>query len=70
MQIGSATQMVDRAFSAGDLLMVTVLRRLNGSGILDEFPKLSAYIARAELLPAYKRAFEAQLAVFTAASAY
>ena len=60
---------LDGAFSAGDLLMVTVLRRLNGSGILDEFPKLSAYIARAESRPAYKRAFEAQLAVFTAAPA-
>jgi glutathione S-transferase len=55
-------------FSAGDLLMVDVLRRLNGSGILDEHPNLAAYVARAEARPAFKRAFEAQLAVFTAAS--
>jgi glutathione S-transferase len=55
-------------FSAGDLLMVTVLRRLNGSGILEERPNLSAYVARGEARPAYKRAFDAQLAVFTAAS--
>jgi len=55
-------------FTAGDLLMVTVLRRLNGSGILEAYPNLSAYVARGEARPAYKRAFDAQLAVFTAAS--
>lgn len=54
------------AFSAGDLLMVTVLRRLQGSGILEEYPNLAAYVARGEARPAYKRAFAAQLAVFTA----
>ena len=56
---------LDHAFSAGDLLMVTVLRRLNGSGILDEYPNLSAYVARGEARPAYKRAFEDQLVAFT-----
>jgi glutathione S-transferase len=55
-------------FSAGDLLMVTVLRRLGGSGILEAYPNLSAYVARGEARPAYKRAFDDQLAVFTAAS--
>jgi glutathione S-transferase len=59
---------LDGAFSAGDLLMVTVLRRLHGSGMLEEYPNVSAYVARAEARPAYKRAFAAQLAVFTAAS--
>lgn len=59
---------LDGAFSAGDLLMVTVLRRLNGSAILHEYPNLSAYVARGEARPAFRRAFEAQLAVFTAAS--
>jgi glutathione S-transferase len=59
---------LDGEFSAGDLLMVSVLLRLGGSGILDEYPNLAAYIARAEARPAYKRAFDAQLAVFTAAS--
>ena len=59
---------LDGAFSAGDLLMVTVLRRLEGSGLLDEYPSLSASVARGKARPAYKRAFEAQLAVFTAAS--
>ncbi len=59
---------LDGAFSAGDLLMVTVLRRLEGSGLLDATPNLPAYIARATARPAYKRAFAAQLAVFTAAA--
>ena len=56
---------LDEAFSAGDLLMVTVLRRLDGSGVLEKYPNLSAYVARGEARPAYKRAFDAQLAVFT-----
>jgi glutathione S-transferase len=54
---------LDGAFSAGDLLMVSVLLRLRMSGILDEFPTLAAYVARGEARPAYKRAFAAQLAV-------
>ena len=56
---------LDNAFSAGDLLMVTVLRRLDGSGIVEDYPNLSAYVVRGEARPAYKRAFAAQLAVFT-----
>jgi glutathione S-transferase len=59
---------LDGAFSAGDLLMVTVLLRLAGSGMLEEYPNLSTYVARGEARPAYKRAFDAQLAVFIAAS--
>ncbi|MFK0691686.1 glutathione S-transferase family protein [Mesorhizobium sp. IMUNJ 23033] len=59
---------LDGAFSAGDLLMVMVLRRLNRSALLDEYPNLSAYVARGQARPAFKRAFEAQLAVFTTAS--
>ena len=51
-------------FSAGDLLMVTVLRRLTGSGLLELYPNLPPYIARAEQRPAYQRAFADQLAVF------
>jgi glutathione S-transferase len=57
---------LDGAFSAGDLLMVTVLRRLEGSGLLENHPNLCAYIARAQARPAYQRAFAAQLAVFNA----
>ena len=54
---------LDGAFSAGDLLMVTVLRRSQLSGMLDGYPNLAAYVARGEARPAYKRAFAAQLAV-------
>jgi glutathione S-transferase len=61
---------LDGEFSVGDLLMVSVLLRLKASSdILAEYPNLSAYVARGEARPAYKRAFAAQLAVFTAASA-
>ena len=59
---------IDGAFSAGDLLMVTVLRRLDGSGLVEESPNLAAYVARGEARPAYKRAFDAQLAVFQTGS--
>lgn len=54
---------LDGAFSAGDLLMVSVLLRLRRSGLLDESPSLAAYVARGEARPAYQRAFAAQLAV-------
>ena len=56
---------LDGAFSAGDLMMVSVLLRLKSSGLLDEFPNLAAYLARGEARAAYKRAFAAQLAVNT-----
>jgi glutathione S-transferase len=57
---------LDGAFSAADLLMVSVLLRLRASGLLDEYPNISAYVARGEARPAYQRAFAAQLAVFNA----
>ena len=54
---------LDGEFSAGDLMMVSVLLRLRPSGLLDEFPILAAYVARGEARPAYERAFAAQLAI-------
>ena len=63
-RLGSA-DWLDGGFSAGDLMMVSVLLRLKLSGILDEYPNLAAYVARGEARPAYKRAFDAQLAVNT-----
>jgi glutathione S-transferase len=60
-RIGGA-DWLDGAFSAGDLMMVHVLQRLKPSSLLDEFPNLSAYVARGEARPAYQRAFAAQLA--------
>jgi glutathione S-transferase len=56
---------LDGPFSAGDLMMVMVLRRLEGTGLLEEYPNLSAYVARGTARPAYQRAFADQLAVFT-----
>ena len=55
---------LDGGFSAGDLLMVLVLHRLDGTGIVEDYPTLAAYVARGKTRPAYKRAFEAQMAVF------
>ena len=64
--LGDAEWLVG-GFSAADIMMVHVLRRLEGSGILEEFPSLSAYIVRGAARPAYQRAFAAQLAVAIAA---
>lgn len=62
-RLGSA-EWLDGTFSAGDLLMVTVLLRAHASGLLESYPHLQAYLARGEARPAYQRAFAAQLAVF------
>lgn len=56
---------LDGAFSAGDLMMVSVLLRFRPSGILDAFPSLAGYVARGEARPAYKRAYDAQHAFNT-----
>jgi len=66
-RLGDA-EWLDGSFSAGDLMMVMVLRRLEGDGIVEDYPNLAAYVARGQARPAYKRAYDAQLAVFTAAS--
>lgn len=66
-RLGKA-EWLDGAFSAGDLLMISVLQRIKSSGILDEYANLAAYVARGEARPAYKRAFADQLAIFKAAS--
>jgi glutathione S-transferase len=59
VRLGTA-DWLDGAFSAGDLIMVSVLLRLRASGILDEFPNLAAFVARGEARPAYQRAYESQ----------
>jgi len=66
-RLGSA-DWLDGGFSAGDLMMVSVLLRLRSSGLLDAYPNLAAYVARGEARPAYKRAFAAQRAVNAATS--
>ena len=63
-RLGDA-EWLDGAFSAGDLMMVSVLLRTRPSGILDQHPSLAAYVARGEARPAYRRAFADQLAVNT-----
>jgi len=67
-RLGNA-EWLDGSFTAGDLLMVSVLLRLRPSGLLNEFPGLAAYVARGEARPAYQRAFAAQLAVAVGAAA-
>ena len=64
-RLGDA-EWLDGTFSAGDLMMVMVLRRAEGTGLVEEFPNLSAYVARGKARPAYQRAFDAQYAVFEA----
>jgi glutathione S-transferase len=64
-RLGDA-EWLDGAFSAGDVMMAHVLQRLKPSGLLDEFPNLAAYVARAEARPAYQRALAAQKAAFEA----
>jgi len=61
------TQWLDGEFSAGDLLMICVLRRLGSSGLLEAWPLVTDYVARGEARPAFQRAFAAQKAVFEAA---
>jgi glutathione S-transferase len=58
-RLGDA-EWLDGDFSAGDLMMVSVILRLRASGLLDEFANLAAYVARGEARPAYQRAFAAQ----------
>jgi glutathione S-transferase len=64
-RLGDA-EWLDGEFSAGDLMMVSVLLRVKPSGILGEFANLAAYVARGEVRPAYKRAYEAQRVFNTA----
>lgn len=67
LRLGNA-DWLDGAFSAGDLMMVSVLLRLRPSGILSEYASLAAYVARGEARPAYQRAFDAQRALYTGKS--
>jgi glutathione S-transferase len=67
-RLGKA-EWLDGPFSAGDLMMVSVLRRPAASGLVPDYPNLAAYVARGEARPAFQRAFEAQRAVFEASEA-
>ncbi len=63
---GSPTFPASWAISAGDLMMIVVLRRLAGTGLLEEYSNVAAYVARGEARPAFQRAFAAQHALFVA----
>jgi glutathione S-transferase len=67
--LGDKTWLDGDAFTVGDLTMVSVLRGLHNSGMLDEFPNLAAYVARGEARPAYQRAMADHLATFVDAAA-
>ena len=62
-RLGDADRL-DGEFSAGDSLMINVLRRPAGSALLSDYPNLTAYVARGEARPAFRRSFDAQYAVF------
>ena len=61
-----AADWLERDFSIGDLMMVMVLRRLDGTGLLESYTNLCRYVERGEARPAYQRAFADQLEVFKA----
>jgi glutathione S-transferase len=52
-------------FTAGDLLMVAVLRILAEDGFLERYDNLAAYVARGTARPAFHRALADQMAGFT-----
>ena len=62
--LGDREYLEDR-FTAGDLLMTTVLRIPRTTDLVARFPVLSAYQARCEERPAFRRALAAQMAAFT-----
>jgi glutathione S-transferase len=66
-RLGDREWLEDGVFTAGDLVMVTVLRIVAGDGLLAPHPNLAAYVARGEARPAFQRALADQMAGFTGA---
>ncbi|MFD1788060.1 glutathione S-transferase family protein [Sphingomonas floccifaciens] len=64
-RLGDKTWLDGDVFTAGDLLMIAVLRILEGEPVLDAYPTLVAYVARGTARPAFRRALDAQMAGFT-----
>jgi glutathione S-transferase len=58
------SEWLEGRFTIGDLLMVTVLRFLRHTDLVEEFPNLAAFVRRGEARPAFQRALADQLAVF------
>lgn len=57
------------SFTVGDLMMVSVLGGLRGTGQLAGFPQLAAYVERGEARPAHRKAMADQLALYETAAA-
>ena len=55
-------------FTAGDLMMTTVLRILKYTDIVSSDKRLAAYVDRCTARPAFKRAFDAQMGDFRSAA--
>lgn len=64
-RLGDRTWLDGDTFTAGDLLMIAVLRMTDGTDMLAQYPNLKAYVARGTARPAFKAALEAQMAGFT-----
>jgi len=64
--LGEKQWLEGERFTIGDLIMVTVLRNLDHTGMVAEFSNLAAYQKRGESRPAFQRALSDQLAVFAA----
>jgi glutathione S-transferase len=62
--LGDRSWLEENAFTVGDLMMVSVLGGLRGTGILEGFPGLAAYVARGEARPSHRKAMADHLAVF------
>lgn len=62
--LGDKPYLEGERFTAGDLIMTTVLRELRHCDLLDRFPTLKAYQQRCEARPAFQRALAAQLEPF------
>ena len=62
--LGDSDYLEAGGFTAGDLMMVTVLRNLRHTDLMAKFPTLAAYQARCEARPAFQKALAAQLGDF------
>lgn len=62
--IGNNDYLEGDTFTAGDLMLVTVLRTLRHTDLVTGHPVLGPYLKRCEARPAFQRALGAQMAVF------
>jgi glutathione S-transferase len=65
IRLGGQSWLDGETFTAGDLLMVTVLRIIIGQRLVEKYDNLAAYMQRGIDRPAFQRALKAQMAGFT-----